>query len=123
MSVTINGRRATMEEERQLAIEMWEFVRVCQTDIYSRWDSESLKKAFCRMKRRCGIDINWISCCFLCHHTISCLDCPLYKIGNGKTCCDDESYFDITMHPENYTPCQIDSAINRIIEAIASFEG
>lgn len=118
MSVTINGRKATMEEERQLAVEMWEFVRVCQTELCIEDDSRNLKIIFIRMKLKCGIDIDWVDDCYLCDHSFSCFDCPLYKIGNEIACCDDDSPFDVTMSPKNHKYYEIDEAIDKIIDAI-----
>lgn len=121
MSVTINGRRATMEEEQQLAVEMWEFVRVCQTDLCTGYDSASLKAKFVKMKRKCGIDIDWSEDCFLCNYTCSCLDCPLYDKENNKMCAQDKSAYDITMYPDDYQYYEIDEAIDKIINAIEVF--
>ena len=121
MSVTINGRRETMEEEKQLAIEMWEFVRVCQIELCIEDDSLSLKRKFISMKLKCGIDIKWHNDCFLCNYCAACLDCPLYKIGDNEYCSGDDSPFDITMHPNDYQYYQIDVAISKIIEAIKEF--
>jgi hypothetical protein len=121
MSVTINGRKATMKEEKQLAVEMWEFVRVCQTELCVEDDSLSLKRRFISMKLKCGIDIKWHDDCFLCEHSCSCLDCPLYKIGGDMYCSDDDSPFDITMSPKNHPYYKIDEAIDKIIHAMEVF--
>jgi len=119
MSVTINGRKATMEEEKQLAIEMWEFVRVCQIDLGTGCSSDILKRKFCNMKLKCGISINWVADCFLCNYARACLDCPLYKTGGGRNCCEDaKSPYHVTVHPNKYLRYQVDAAIDKIIEAI-----
>ena len=120
--VTINGRKATMEEEKQLAIEMWEFIRMCQIDLRTGRESPDLKSKFCDMKLRCGISIDWAGDCFLCSHACACLDCPLYKIGGGKSCCEDaESPYYVTVHPNKYLRYQVDAAIDKIIKAIREF--
>ena len=121
MSVTINGRTATMKEEKQLAIEMWEFVRVCQTDLCTGYDSASLKAKFIKMKRKCGIDIKWTEHCFLCNYCAECLDCPLYNDDNDSMCAEDGEPYEITTNPDDYQDYEIDEAIDKIIHAIEVF--
>lgn len=122
MGVKINGRKANIKKERQLAVEMWEFVRVCQTDLCTGYDSMSLKRKFCNMKHILGIDIDWEGDCFLCNYAGSCLDCPLYKIAGDKECSHYNSPYNITMCPDDYQYYQVDDAIDKIIKAIESLD-
>lgn len=122
MNENDENRMLSFEEDKQLAIEMWEFVRLCQTDLCTGYDATSLKRKFLKMKKESGVIISWSDNCILCDHCASCLDCPLYEIGNLTKCCDDDSPYDIVEHPDKYQYYEIDEAIDKIISAIHELE-
>lgn len=120
MSVTINGRKATMEEEKQLAIEMWQYVKelyMTHPGVYRHpaW----MKTEFCiSYKNKTGQQIDWKANCILCEkfHAGRCCGCPL---DSDSRYCD--YYFKLS-DPE--FPFHMRPAIcDRIIEAIKSFKG
>ena len=121
MNENEENRMLSFEEEKQLAIEMWEFVRLCQTDLCTGYDATTLKRKFLKMKRDVGILIAWKDDCILCNHTCSCFDCPLFK-DTDCNCGNDDSPYDIVEHPDDHQYYEIDDAIDTIISAIRELE-
>lgn len=128
MSVKINGKTVTLDEEKALAIEMWEFVRHMMTHEDNVFDAEHWKSAFLQIKYNCGVDINWMDRCFLCDRCYDCYDCPLYDLGDDRSCSYEPDYvendtpYGVVMNYSDHDIGEIDHAIDTIIEAIKRIE-
>lgn len=121
----VNGknvmRRASFGEEKALAIEMWEFVRHMMVNEDNVFDAEHWKKAFTSIKYECGVEIEWTDRCFLCDKCHYCYDCPLYDLGDERSCiCDSENDtpYGVVIRYYEHDIGEIDKAINTIIDAI-----
>ena len=128
----VNGkdvmRRASFDEEKALAVEMWEFVRYMMIVEDNVYDAEHWKRAFLDYKRECGVDIEWLDRCFLCDKCADCYACPLYDLGQDRPCgaetCDDEydTPYGVVQNYSEHDIGEIDEAIDTIISAVKSLE-
>ena len=121
-------RLATFDEEKVLAIEMWEFVRHMMVVEDNAHNAEHWKKAFIDIKYECGVDIEWLDRCFLCDHCADCYECPLYDLGGEKPCgfdsdcAENATPYEVVQNYEEHDIGEIDKAIDTIIHAVRSLE-
>ena len=132
----VNGKRVSIEEEKKIAVEMWEFVRTTMVDMDAKCNLEYIKESFIRMKERLGVKIEWQENCILCNYCDSCLVCPLFRNSGDQPCGGSEErdrlppYSIVAGHgmtDENgktteYAYSTINESIDTIIESIKEFD-